>query len=244
LTEALGRCKFEISPGAFFQVNTGGAELLYGIAIDKVRSAVKNPEKTVLFDVCCGTGTIGLTCMKENVVGRVVGVDISAPAIANAKRNAAINGYETDLQDSKVRFVAERAEKALYNEIKQNLGSGLDFVALVDPARAGLHADVAKTIRSTEEIKRLVYVSCNPTGTLVHDAGLLCSPPTKKYKGTPFTIVSATPVDMFPFTDHCEMVMVFDRMDSSNAEASLREPEVTGDMEDGSVQSTAIPESN
>jgi tRNA (uracil-5-)-methyltransferase len=217
LTESLGQCSFEISPGAFFQVNTAGAEILYRSAVEKVQGAVKSPEKTVLFDICCGTGTIGLTCMKEGVVGRVVGVDISAPAIANAIRNASLNGYDVDCEQSKVRFVAERAEKALHHEIRKYQGSDLDFVALVDPARGGLHPDVVRIIRGTEEIKRLVYVSCNPTGSLVCDAGLLCSPPTKRYKGTPFTIVSATPVDMFPLTDHCEMIMVFDRMVSTKA---------------------------
>lgn len=229
MTESLGNCVFEISPGAFFQVNTAGAELLYHIAVDKVRGAVKSPDKTVLFDVCCGTGTIGLTCMKEGVVGRVVGVDISAPAIANANRNASLNGFDPDSKDSKVRFVAERAEKVLHHEIKKNQGLDLDFVALVDPARGGLHPDVVRTIRCTEEIKRLVYVSCNPTGSLVCDAGLLCSPLTKRYKGTPFTVVSATPVDMFPLTDHCEMVMVFER-------ASLDATELTSDK---NVASTA-----
>lgn len=215
LTESLGKCKFEISPGAFFQVNTPGAELLYGIAIDKVRETTKNPENTLLFDVCCGTGTIGLSCLKEGVVGRVVGVDISNPAIENAKRNAELNGLADEIP-SKARFVADRAERVLQQEIKNVSDLGMDFVALVDPARAGLHGDVVRTLRNTEAIQRLVYVSCNPTGSLVTDASLLCSPKTKRYSGTPFTIVSASPVDMFPLTDHCEIVMVFERLKSES----------------------------
>ena len=54
--------------------------------------------------------------------------------------------------------------------------------------------------------------SCNPTGTLVKDAAMLCGPPSKKYPGRPFRPSSAQPVDMFPLTPHCEMVMIFDRM--------------------------------
>lgn len=87
----------------------------------------------------------------------------------------------------------------------------MTYVAVVDPAREGLHTDVIKAIRGTERIKRLIYVSCNPTGTLIQDAALLCIPPSKRYRGTPFHISSASPVDMFPLTNHCEMVMVFDR---------------------------------
>jgi len=210
LSEKLGDCTFRISPGAFFQVNTEGAEILYSIVVDKLRESVGSPENTMLFDVCCGTGTIGLTCMKAGVVGKVVGVDISEPAIKDAKANAKENSFE----ESTVRFVAGRAEKVLNNEISRTRARNpkMDFVAVVDPAREGLHPEVVRAIRSCEDIKRLVYVSCNPTGSLVQDATLLCQPTSKRYTGLPFKISCASPVDMFPLTDHCEMVMTFDRM--------------------------------
>jgi tRNA (uracil-5-)-methyltransferase len=190
--------------------------LLYKIAVEKVKQVSSDPENTLLFDVCCGTGTIGLTCMKEGAVGKVVGVDISAPAIDDARKNAVLNGYtcsDDSDGDCATRFVAAKAEDVLYSEIKRTEHMrSTRFVAIVDPARNGLHADVVKTIRLNEKIERLVYVSCNPTGSLVQDAALFCVTPTKKYRGRPFKIVSAQPVDMFPLTDHCEMVMVFDRM--------------------------------
>lgn len=50
--ELLG-LKFRISPEAFFQVNTAGAEVLYR-TIGEMSSADKD---TVLLDICCGTGT-------------------------------------------------------------------------------------------------------------------------------------------------------------------------------------------
>jgi tRNA (uracil-5-)-methyltransferase len=202
-----------VSPGAFFQVNTAGAELLYQIVVDKVREVSTNPENTLLFDVCCGTGTIGLTCMKEGAVGSVIGVDISAPAIEDAKANAELNGFGSSGDSKKkTRFIAARAELVLAKEIAKAKGSGLKFVAVVDPAREGLHADVVKTLRTNERIDRIVYVSCNPTATLVRDAALLCGPPTKRYPGRAFKVESAAPVDMFPLTSHCEMVMTFDRI--------------------------------
>lgn len=194
--------------------------MLYQIAVDKVREVSKEPENTLLFDVCCGTGTIGLTCMKEGAVGRVVGVDISQPAIEDAKRNAVLNGYEdgnSEDADQKTRFVAARAEHVLHKEIAKAKDGDMQFVALVDPAREGLHPDVIKTLRSNERIQRVVYVSCNPTATLTRDASLFCQPPTKKYSGLPFRVSSAAPVDMFPLTDHCEMVMTFDRMTAEEA---------------------------
>jgi tRNA (uracil-5-)-methyltransferase len=163
-----------------------------------------------LFDVCCGTGTIGLTCLKEGVVGRVVGVDISAPAIEDAKINAALNGFG---DESKVRFVASRAEHVLAQELKAaREGSSKHIIAVVDPARDGLHCEVIKALRQAEGIQRIVYVSCNPTGSLIKDAAIFCAPPTKKYGGRAFQPTSAQPVDMFPLTDHCELVVNFDRL--------------------------------
>lgn len=162
--------------------------------------------------------------MKEGVVGKIVGVDISLPAIDDAKANAQLNGFgaasdgsdnnENDGNNStsKTRFVAARAEHVMQRELKQQ-GSHYDSViAVVDPARDGLHADVLKSIRNCSHIDRLIYVSCNPTGSLVKDAALLCTPSSKRYRGRPFKPTFAQPVDMFPFSNHCELVMVFDRL--------------------------------
>jgi tRNA (uracil-5-)-methyltransferase len=207
LEEKLLDCEFQISPGAFFQVTTEGAEQLYSVVIDKLKEVTENPKDTVLFDVCCGTGTIGITCAKQGAVGKVIGVDISEPAIADAIINAKRNGFN----DGETRFIASRAELVMQEEIHKTDRSQ-SIVAVVDPAREGLHQDVIRALRSQRRLQRLVYVSCNPTGSLIKDAALLCCPETKKYKGLPFKITYAQPVDMFPFTDHCEMVMVFDRM--------------------------------
>mmetsp|Transcript_7924 Transcript_7924/g.13976 ORF Transcript_7924/g.13976 Transcript_7924/m.13976 type:complete len:112 (-) Transcript_7924:61-396(-) len=100
----------------------------------------------------------------------------------------------------------------------KDIKSSKPIVAVVDPARDGLHPVVIRTLRANEGIQRLVYVSCNPTATLVRDAAMLCSPPTKKYPGRPFKPTLSQPVDMFPLTKHCEMVMTFDRMSEEEYE--------------------------
>jgi tRNA (uracil-5-)-methyltransferase len=118
--------------------------------------------------------------------------------------------------------VASRAEVAMKKEV-QNVARDTPLVAVVDPARDGLHQDVIKALRNEFSLQRIVYVSCNPTGSLVKDAALLCSPCTKKYRGLPFKITSAQPVDMFPHTDHCEMVMVFDRMTQEECDGEKKQ---------------------
>ena len=225
ILDILGKNTFQISPGAFFQVTTVGAEVLYNEVADRVREVSENPADTLLLDVCCGTGTIGLHCMKEGVAGRVLGVDISEPAIEDAKANAVRNGYG---DEGVTRFVASRAELVLAEELQKPGVKGKPIVAVVDPAREGLHADVIRALRYSPQIRRLVYVSCNPTGSLTNDAASLCQLPTKKYKGLPFKPTLAQPVDMFPLTSHCELVITFDRMTEEEYAALIASAPSTG----------------
>lgn len=53
--------------------------MLYQMVVEKLREVTPSAKDMLLFDVCCGTGTIGLTCLQAGAVGKVVGVDISEP---------------------------------------------------------------------------------------------------------------------------------------------------------------------
>ena len=219
ISEQLGECTFQISPGAFFQVNTECAEILYQQVVNKIQQVCPDPANTILFDVCCGTGTIGMTCMKAGVASTVIGVDISEPAIENARLNAKLNGFTSE----QTRFVANRAELVMGQELSKVKHLKKAIVAVVDPARDCLHGDVIRALRGYEQIQRLIYVSCNPTGSLIKDTALLCAPPTKKYLGKAFRPTSAQPVDMFPMTSHCELVLTFDRLTDEEAGVEAKE---------------------
>lgn len=78
--------KFTLSANAFFQVNTCAAEALYHLAGEWASPS----GRSLLLDVCCGTGTIGLTLASR--VKKVVGVDIVEAAILDAAANASLNG--------------------------------------------------------------------------------------------------------------------------------------------------------
>ncbi|XP_042512558.1 zinc finger CCCH domain-containing protein 24-like [Macadamia integrifolia] len=101
--------RFSISPTAFFQVNTLAAEKLYLLAGEW---AGLGPD-TLLFDVCCGTGTIGLTLAHR--VGMVVGIEMNASAVSDAHRNAEINGIKN------CRFVCGKAEDVMGSLLKEYL---------------------------------------------------------------------------------------------------------------------------
>ncbi|KAJ8751609.1 hypothetical protein K2173_016860 [Erythroxylum novogranatense] len=105
----INNLRFSISPTAFFQVNTLAAEKLYSLAGDW---AGLGPD-TLLFDICCGTGTIGLTLAHH--VGLVVGIEMNASAVSDANRNAEINGIKN------CRFVCAKAEDVMASLLKEYL---------------------------------------------------------------------------------------------------------------------------
>ena len=105
--ENLCGLSFSLSASAFFQVNTCGADVMYQL----VREWASPHGRTLLLDVCCGTGTIGLTLAKN--VKTVLGIDVVASAIEDARANASLNGIDNcDWIVAK----AEDALPALFNE--------------------------------------------------------------------------------------------------------------------------------
>ncbi|XP_047553277.1 tRNA (uracil-5-)-methyltransferase homolog A isoform X3 [Lutra lutra] len=197
---------FRISPHAFFQVNTLAAEVLYTVIRDW---AQLDTESTVL-DVCCGTGTIGLALAPR--VKRVVGIELCQEAVEDARVNA------RDNELSNVEFHCGRAEDLVPTLVSRLASQQL--VAILDPPRAGLHSKVILAIRRAENLKRLLYVSCNPRAAMGNFVDL-CRAPSNRVKGTPFWPVKAVAVDLFPQTPHCEMLLLFERVEHPNGTGAL-----------------------
>ncbi|KAJ7412062.1 tRNA (uracil-5-)-methyltransferase A [Willisornis vidua] len=149
--ELLG-LKFRISPHAFFQVNTQAAEVLY-TAIGEW--AQLSPESTVL-DICCGTGTIGISLAKK--VKKVIGIELCQEAVQDAKANAQINELNN------IEFYCGKAEDIVPSLM--NVLAPQNLTTIVDPPRAGLHSKVILAIRRAEHLKKLIYVSCNPRAAM------------------------------------------------------------------------------
>lgn len=200
LTETLAGLEYELSPTAFFQVNTPGMERM----LERVQSVAELSPTTTLLDLCSGTGTIGLTLARH--VKRVIGIEVVESAVENAKRNAERNGI------TNASFLCGRVEHLLPQVI-----SGLapedraDIVAILDPPRVGVNTTVLKWIRGTATIRRVVYISCEQKA-LERDCPALTKPATKAYWGTPFEVTSGFAVDLFPHTHHVEMVAVLNRV--------------------------------
>ncbi len=77
---------------------------------------------------------------------------------------------------------------------------GTPNVIVTDPPRAGMHPDVVDVILKAAP-ERIVYVSCNPA-TQARDIALL---------DQGYRVVAVQPVDMFPHTQHVEVVTLLIR---------------------------------
>ncbi|XP_076473959.1 tRNA (uracil-5-)-methyltransferase homolog A isoform X2 [Bombus vancouverensis nearcticus] len=200
IEEMLLGMKFRISPQAFFQVNTLGAEVLYKAAIDLAKPTVD----TALLDICCGTGTIGLAFSKY--CGEVFGIEMIEDAIKDAKENVVAN------EVSNCEFFVGKAEDVLSPVIRRTTKA--DIIAVVDPPRAGLHQRALLTMRKAKKLSRLIYISCDPRAAAKNLVDL-ARPVSKQYTGEPMVPIKAVAVDMFPYTKHCELVLCLERLSTA-----------------------------
>jgi 23S rRNA (uracil1939-C5)-methyltransferase len=193
ITERIGKRTYRISANSFFQTNSAQAEKLY----DTARTLAGFSKDDLVFDLYSGTGTIALHIADD--VRSVVGIESAAPAVEDARQNAATNSVDNctfllgDLKDTLTR---EREELARF---------GPPDVVIVDPPRSGMHGAVIDQLRSLAP-RRIVYVSCNPA-TQARDLKLLCD-------HNLFRLEDVQPVDMFPHTFHIESVASISRVGS------------------------------
>ena len=173
---------FRLSPKSFYQVNHPQAQRLYEAAISQAQ-ITKND--TVL-DLYCGVGTITLAMAKA--AGRVIGVEVVAQAVEDARANAIRNGIQN------AEFFCGDAGAAALELEKQGIRPD---VAVVDPPRKGLNADCIEALHRMQP-RRIVYVSCDPA-TLARDVALL------KERG--YRVENALACDLFPRCAHIETIV-------------------------------------
>ena len=177
--------KFRISPSSFYQVNKYQTEILYKEAI---KTANLN-QNDVLIDAYCGTGTIGLVASKY--CKQVLGIEINKHAI----KDAIVNMRNNDIENAS--FICDDAGKYMNLLTKQHIKVD---VVVMDPPRSGSDKKFMDAVIKLKP-NRVVYVSCNPN-TLKDNL---------KYMSKSYNIKSIQPVDMFPFTNHVETVVLMSR---------------------------------
>lgn len=179
--ELLEEFKFKISPKSFFQTNTKQAEVLYNV----VKDFAELSGNEIVYDLYCGTGSIGIFLSKS--AKKIIGVDVIDDAINDAKENAILNNLDhTSFYAGDVIEICNDEFFAIH---------GRPDVVVIDPPRAGLHPKLVKKLLEIESPK-MVYVSCN-VATQARDLQMLSEK---------FIVEKLQPVDMFPHTHHIECV--------------------------------------
>ena len=191
ITEQLEDFVFKISPKSFFQTNSKQAEKLYQVT----RAFAELTGKETVYDLYCGTGSIGIFCSHQ--AKKIIGVEFIADAIEDAKINASLNGLtETAFFAGDVIDICDDAFFEAH---------GKPDVIITDPPRAGMHEKLVRKLLEMEA-PTIVYVSCNPA-TQARDLALL---------GEKYTVTKIQPVDMFPHTLHIENVVQLKRTNTLN----------------------------
>jgi 23S rRNA (uracil1939-C5)-methyltransferase len=180
--EKLEDFNFKIGPKSFFQTNTKQAEKLYRIT----REFAELTGEQIVYDLYCGTGSIGIFCSRQ--AKKIIGVEAIEEAVRDAKENALLN--KIDHAQFFTGDVIDVCTDSFFAE------HGKPDVVITDPPRAGMHEKLVKKILEIEA-PLVVYVSCNPA-TQARDLNLL----DEKY-----SVIKVQPVDMFPHTHHIENVV-------------------------------------
>lgn len=182
ITEQLEKFRYIISSRSFFQTNSFQAERLYQL----IRSMAELNGSQIVYDLYCGTGSIGIFLSEQ--AKQIIGVEVVPEAVADAIHNASINRV------GHARFFAgdviEVCDDAFFSR------EGKPDVVITDPPRAGMHEKLVRKLLEMEA-PLVVYVSCNPA-TQARDLALL----DEKYR-----VTRCCPVDMFPHTLHIENVV-------------------------------------
>ena len=176
-TESVAGNKFRVASPSFFQVNVSQAARL----AELVKEGLRLTGAETIVDAYAGVGAFAV--LLAPYVGRVIAVEESTAAVADAQDNA--SGYPN------VAFITGKVEDVL-----PDLDAAPDAVIL-DPSRSGCHPGVLASLLSRGP-GRIAYVSCNPE-SLARDLRALC----RRYR-----VESVQPVDMFPQTHHIECVAI------------------------------------
>jgi 23S rRNA (uracil1939-C5)-methyltransferase len=178
--------RYRISAQAFFQINPRQAAHLFTV----IREMAGLTGQENVLDLYCGTGAVALQLSPR--ARQVVGIEICAAAVEDAKMNAALNGFRN------TRFLAGCAETLLPQLIQEGLTA--DCVIL-DPPRSGCAPSLLVSLAQLKPT-RIVYTSCDPA-TLARDIALL--------QPEVYTVKAVQPVDMFPWTGHVETVVLMSK---------------------------------
>lgn len=171
---------------AFTQVNRPQNEKMIAFVLNEV----KDSSLTRVFDFYCGQGNFSFPIAEAFSKIEVTGVEQNPVSIARAREMNSVKNH-TNLQF----FCGETAE---FLSREKDLSNSL---IVLDPPRAGCDPLVIEAL-NTHRPKKIIYISCDPH-TFYRDAKDLIG-------GGGYELKVVQPLDMFPQTDHIELIGVFE----------------------------------
>ncbi len=177
LTDTILDVPFNYATEGFFQINLP----VYEQALHDMKKWI-TPDKPVV-DLYSGVGTIGLTIGGNNVTL----IESNESAVREMEQNI------KKLKKTGAKAVPAPSEKALDHITG-------DATIIVDPPRAGLHADVIEKLLEMTP-GRIIYLSCNPV-TQARDVALLAER---------YGIRHHQGYNFFPRTPHIEHLVILQK---------------------------------
>jgi 23S rRNA (uracil1939-C5)-methyltransferase len=174
---------WEVPADSFFQNNFF---MLPGL-IETVGETLARKEARYLIDAYCGVGFFSIELADR--VERYVGVEVEPRAVEAARRNAQMRGRTNG------EFLQGRTEEMLASLLRRFPAN--ETCLILDPPRTGCPPESLEALRQSGP-GQIIYVSCHPA-TLARDLNVLG-------RGGVFEVRAIMPLDMFPQTQHVEVV--------------------------------------
>lgn len=182
--EVLGE-RFRVSPQSFWQSHADAPATLTRAVLSAAR--VRRGDRVV--DLFSGVGLFSVPLARHaGHDGRVIAVEASASACADARRNVA--------DVPQVTVVESRVTPRVIRDVVDARS-----IVVLDPPRAGAGIENMSALLHANPL-RVVYVSCD-AATLARDAKVLVD--------GGWTLASLSAFDLFPMTEHLELVATFSR---------------------------------
>lgn len=181
----MGQYDVFIPAGTFLQASKASEAALVGLVQKYLGTTTGR-----IADLFCGVGTFSYP-LAQNKNNQITAVDSSKSLLA---------GFRQSVHKNMIPNI-EIIEKNLFKyPLDEKEISSFDAV-IFDPPRAGAAAQVEKIASAVRKPARLVAVSCNPH-SFVKDANVLLS--------AGYKIGEITLVDQFSYSNHSELVAVFE----------------------------------
>ncbi|MCH2226587.1 MAG: 23S rRNA (uracil(1939)-C(5))-methyltransferase RlmD [Candidatus Caenarcaniphilales bacterium] len=184
--------KVKISTSSFFQINNKQ----FTNILDSIIGYVKEIKPLQVLDAYAGLGSISLNLAKSLPEMKFEAFEINSSAVADAHENI----LENELNN--LNYIEASAE-----DYFRSLEAEFDLIIL-NPPRKGCTNKVLNEIVARDEVKDIVYLSCNPA-TLARDIKYL-------EKKSDFVLQSIKAFDMFPHSFHLESLVWLSRATDSN----------------------------